>query len=133
PRGYKGRVPKRILTAGMSANVRAFYNTQTQFSASIDVDAISRMLEAEQFDVLHFHEPWVPIVSRQVLTRSSSAYVTTSHAKIPERLTSKALTNMFSSYTKALLKHIHAYSAVSDPAAEYIRGFIDEKIEIIPN
>src|SRR5437016_377571 len=72
PRGYKGRVPRRVLTAGMSANVRAFFNTQSQWSASIDSDAIHRMLDEEQFDILHFHEPWVPMVSRQILTRSKS-------------------------------------------------------------
>ncbi len=133
PRGYKGRVPKRILTAGMSANLRAFLSTQTQVSASIDTDAIKRMLDEEQFDVLHFHEPWVPIVSRQVLTRSKSANIATSHAKMPDGLTTKAIANMFNSYTKFLIRHIHAYSAVSEPAAEYVRSFIEEKIEIIPN
>jgi phosphatidylinositol alpha-mannosyltransferase len=133
PRGFKGRVPKRILTAGMSANVRAFFNTQSQWSASIDSEAIHRMLDQEKFDVIHFHEPWVPIVSRQVLTRSKSVNVATSHAKIPDGLTNKALVNMFSSYTKSLIKCIDAYSAVSEPAAEYIKGFVDDKIEIIPN
>lgn len=133
PRGYTGKIPKRILTAGMSANVRAFISTQTQVSASIDTEAIKRMLEAEKFDVLHFHEPWVPMVSRQVLTRSKSANVATSHAKLPDGLTPKTIAQLFSSYTRFLIKHINAYSAVSEPAAEYIRGFIDEKIEIIPN
>jgi phosphatidylinositol alpha-mannosyltransferase len=59
--------------------------------------------------------------------------VATSHAKIPDGLTNKALVNMFSSYTKSLIKCIDAYSAVSEPAAEYIKGFVDDKIEIIPN
>jgi phosphatidylinositol alpha-mannosyltransferase len=91
------------------------------------------MLDEEQFDVIHFHEPWVPMVSRQILTRSKSVNIATSHAKIPDGLTTKALVNVVSSYTKALLKYIDAYSAVSEPAAEYIKGFTDNKIEIVPN
>jgi phosphatidylinositol alpha-mannosyltransferase len=133
PRGFKGEVAPYILTAGMSANVKAFFNTQTQFSASIDNEAIHQMLEDENFDVLHFHEPWVPIASRQVLTRSKSANVATSHATIPDRFTSKAIANMFNSYTRGLIKYIHAYSAVSEPASQYVKTFIDQKVEIIPN
>lgn len=133
PRGYKGPVPDHILTAGLSANVRAFFSTQTQFSATTDGDAIREMLEQEQFDILHFHEPWVPIVSRQVLSRSHSANVATSHATIPDKFTSKTIANMFNSYTKNLIKYIDAYSAVSEPAAGYIRGFTSETVHIIPN
>lgn len=133
PRGYKGPVPEYILTAGMSANMKAFISTQTQVSASIDTDAITQMLDSEKFDVLHFHEPWVPIVSRQILSRSTSANAATSHAKMPDGLTPKAIARLFNSYTKFLVKHIDAYSAVSEPAAEYIRSFIDDKINIIPN
>ena len=133
PRGYKGPVPEYILTAGMSANMKAFISTQTQLSASIDTDAIKQMLDDEHFDVLHFHEPWVPLVSRQILSRSTSANAATSHAKIPDGLTPKAIARLFNSYTKFLVKHIDAYSAVSEPAAEYIQRFIDEEINIIPN
>jgi len=133
PRGYKGPVPDYILTAGMSANMKAFISTQTQLSASIDTDAIKQMLDDEHFDVLHFHEPWVPLVSRQILSRSTSANAATSHAKIPDGLTPKAIARLFNSYTKFLVKHIDAYSAVSEPAAEYIQRFIDEEINIIPN
>lgn len=133
PRGYNQPVDDKILTAGMSANVKAFFSTQTQFSASIDIREISKMLLEENFDVLHFHEPWVPMVSRQILARSKSANVATSHAKIPDKFTSKAIANMFNSYTRGLIKYIHAYSAVSEPAAEYVRGFTHEEIKLIPN
>lgn len=132
PRNFKGTVPAHILTAGMFANVRIF-DTQGQISASIDNEKIKTMLDVEQFDVLHFHEPWVPIVSRQILSRSKSANVATSHATFPDNLASKAITNLSNSYTKGLLKYINAYSAVSPSASVYISNFTDKKIKIIPN
>ena len=135
PSAYKGKIKIEpyVLTAGMSANVKAFSNTQTQFSASTDGEEIQEMLDKEKFDVLHIHEPSIPIVNRQILVRSTSANVATCHAHIPDRITSKAIINMFGSYTRGLTKYIHAYSAVSGPASEYIRNFTNEEIHIIPN
>lgn len=133
PRDYDGAVPPHVLTIGVSATVTSFFNTQTQVAATVDTEAIDMLFAQESFDVLHFHEPWVPVFSRQLLTRSRSANVATSHAKLPDRLTSKTIANVFIPYTRGLLKYIHAYSAVSEPATEYIRNFIDEPITIIPN
>jgi phosphatidylinositol alpha-mannosyltransferase len=133
PRDYDGPIPSHVITIGVSANVKAFLNTQSQFSASVDTEAIDQMLAAENFDLLHFHEPFVPFLSRQIITRSQCVNVATSHAKIPDRFTSKTIINVFLPYTKSMLKYIHAYTAPSDPAAEYIRSLTDEKIHIIPN
>ena len=133
PRDYEGPVPAHIVTIGTSANVKSFFNTQTQFSATVDTEAIDKLLAEENFDILHFHEPVVPVLSRQLLTRSQSTNIATSHAKLPDRVTSKTIANIFTPYARGLLKYIHAYSAVSEPAAEYIRTFTDETVRIIPN
>ncbi len=133
PRDYSGSVPPEVITIGVSATVSSFFNTQTQVSATADREAIENLLDKEQFDVLHFHEPWVPVLSRQLLSRSRCANVATSHARLPDRLTSKTVANVFIPYTRRLLKFIDVYSAVSEPAAEYIKGFIKDPISIIPN
>ncbi len=133
PRGHNGKKRRDVLTVGVSTNIRAFSATQTQFSATVEVDAINLLLNKEKFDVLHFHEPSIPVLNRQILVRSRSANVATSHATIPDGMMSKTIINMFNAYTKGLIKYIHTYSAVSEPAAMYIRGFTNEKIVIIPN
>ena len=41
---------------------------------------IQAMLERERFDVLHFHEPFVPFLSLMVLRESKSVNIATFHA-----------------------------------------------------
>ncbi len=44
------------------------------------VSQVGRMLEREQFDVLHFHEPFVPFLSLILLHQSRSVNIATFHA-----------------------------------------------------
>ncbi len=133
PRDYDGLVPDHMITIGTSANVRAFFSTQTQFSAAVDTEAVDEMLEREKFDVLHFHEPWVPVVSRQIISRSNAVNVATLHARLPDKLTSKTIANIFRPYVKAVMSHIDAYTAVSEAAMEHIGAITTDPITIIPN
>lgn len=122
-----------VIFLGTSTDFKSPLATTTQLSASVLTDEIDTMLERERFDVLHFHEPWVPVLSRQILSRSKCANVATFHAKLPETIASRALAKVVIPYTKPLLRHIDAFTAVSDAAAEYVRSLSDAPIEIIPN
>ncbi len=123
----------RVIFLGSAADFKSPLATTTQVSASVLTDEIDNMLEYEQFDVLHFHEPWVPVLSRQILSRSRSTNVATVHAKLPETIASKALMRVVTPYTKPLIRYIDSFTAVSEAAAEYVRSLTDEPIEIIPN
>ncbi len=83
--------------------------------------------------MLNFHEPWVPVLSRQILSRSRSVNVATFHAKLPETFAAQTAGKVFTPYTKPLLRHIHAFTAVSPAAAEYLLSLADVDVEIIPN
>lgn len=124
---------RRVLFLGALTDFKSPTATTIQVSASVLTDEIDAMLEREQFDILHFHEPWIPVLSRQILSRSKTVNVATFHAKLPETLASRALARVVTPYTKPLLKHIDAFTAVSNAAAEYVRTLTDEYIEIIPN
>ncbi|MEO7364495.1 MAG: glycosyltransferase family 4 protein [Candidatus Saccharimonadales bacterium] len=125
-------VPNAIF-AGSSTDFRSPMRTTVQVSASTDIDQIDEMLAHEQFDILHFHEPWIPIISRQILQRSSSVNVATFHAKVPETLMSRTVIKVVTPYLKSVLKYLHHLTAVSDSAAEYAAGLTDDPITIIPN
>src|SRR4051794_34721176 len=43
-------------------------------------DLVERVLDDERFDLLHFHEPFVPFLSLQLLRHSTSVNVATFHA-----------------------------------------------------
>ena len=122
-----------VVFVGTSANVKSPFHTTAQVSVSLDNNQMNARLEAEQFDVLHFHEPWVPIMSRQLLTQSGAVNVATFHAKLPETVMSKTIEKVITPYTKSVLKYIDSFTAVSDAAAQYVRTVTDEPISIVPN
>jgi len=133
PRDIEGCDTEGIIFLGNAADFRSPLHTTSQFSVSVDTDEIERMLETEQFDVLHFHEPWVPILSRQILARSKAVNIATFHAKVPETLMSRTVIKVVTPYTKSLLRYLHTLTAVSDAAAEYATSLTDESVTIIPN
>ncbi|HUB93293.1 MAG TPA: glycosyltransferase family 4 protein [Verrucomicrobiae bacterium] len=124
---------RRVLFLGSAADIKTPLSTTSQFSASVLTDEIDTLLDQEQFDLLHFHEPWVPVLSRQILSRSKIANVATFHAKLPETRVAQTVGKVFTPYTKPMLRHIHAFTAVSEAAAEYLLGLADVPVEIIPN
>lgn len=124
---------RKVTFLGSATDFRTPLNTTAQFSASVLTDEIDSLLEREQFDILHFHEPWVPVLSRQILSRSKAVNVATFHAKLPETLMSRTLTKVITPYTKPLLRHIDEFTAVSDSAAEYLLSLADVPVDIIPN
>lgn len=133
PREYAGEVPPNIITIGVSMNTTAFAGTSWQWSVSVDTEAVDLVFKKEKFDILHFHEPWVPVWGRQLLMRSTSANVATMHARFLDTLTAKTLTTVFIPYTRPLIKYFDAFTAVSEPATEYLLSLKEVPISIVPN
>lgn len=133
PRDYDAETAKHknIIFVGSATDFNSPLHTTIQVSASLN-DDIDHMLEEHQFDILHFHEPWVPVLSRQILTRSNTVNVATFHAKLPETMMSRTVAKVVTPYTKPLLKYIHEFTAVSEAAAEYVCSLTDEQVAIIP-
>src|SRR5258708_5521154 len=68
PRNHEGKKPDNILFVGTSTDFKSPTHTTVQVSASVDVEEIESVVH-ENFDILHFHEPWIPMVSRQLLAQ----------------------------------------------------------------
>jgi phosphatidyl-myo-inositol alpha-mannosyltransferase len=87
------------------------------------------VLEREQFDLLHFHEPFVPFLSLVVLQLSNSVNVATFHAfggfspayQIGSRL------------LRPSIGRIHGRIAVSAVARHFIDRFFPGDYKVIPN
>ncbi len=122
-----------IIFVGGAADFKSPLHTTSQFSLAADTYGITQMLEEEKFDILHFHEPWVPVLSRQILSRSNSVNVATFHAKLPETLMTRTMVKVVTPYTKAVLKQLDELTAVSEAASEYVRTLTDAPVSIIPN
>lgn len=133
PRSYVGDEPENVIFMGASTDMKSPFNTTVQVSATGNRDRITEVLEAEQFDVLNFHEPWVPIISRQILAKSRAVNIGTFHAKLPDTVVSKTLERVITPYTKSILKSLPVLTAVSEAAAQYVQQLSDTPIEFIPN
>ena len=125
--------PADVIFFGTSTDFGALSRTTAQVSSIGGTEQVDDILETEQFDVLHFHEPWVPLLSRQLLQRSTSVNVATFHAKIPETLMTRTVIKVVTPYLKSVMKYLHVYTAVSDSGAEYVASLTDDPINIIPN
>lgn len=123
----------RVIFLGSLTDFKSPTATTVQISASVLTDEIDAILEREKFDILHFHEPWIPVLSRQILARSNTVNVATFHAKLPETIATRAMSKVITPYTKPLLKYIDQITAVSSAAAEYVSTLTDQEIVIVPN
>lgn len=124
---------KAVIFIGGLIDAKYPFQTTAQISLSIESNRIRRVLEAEKFDILHFHEPWVPMMSPQILAASNAVNIATFHAKLPETRTTKVLERMIAPYARLVMKKIDGMTAVSDEAAIYVRGLTHKNVKIIPN
>lgn len=122
-----------VIFIGTATDIKSPFATTAQVSVSLKSVEIAQVLDTEKFDVLHFHEPWVPMMSQQLLRRSKSINVATFHARLPDTLMSKTIEAVVTPYTRPLLKYLDGLTSVSEAAAEYVRTLTDKDIEIIPN
>lgn len=135
PRDHDEEVDGDVIFVGTSTDFRtlSFSDTTSQVSSASDNEKIDAMLAEEKFDVLHFHEPWMPLLSRQLLTRSTCVNIGTFHSKVTDAALSRAIIKMVNPYLKSVLKYLDALTAVSRAGADYAEGMTDEPITIIPN
>ena len=133
PKGSNLPEIEGVILVGDARDIKSPFSTTAQVSASFDNTSIDELLNSYNFDILHFHEPWVPIVSRQILARSKTINVATFHAKLPENMMSRSLEKVITPYTKSILKYIDVFTAVSDAATDYIKSLTKHSIQIVPN
>lgn len=133
PRGSEDSDNPDAIFMGTSIDFRSPSHTTAQVSSTADDEHIDAILAEEKFDILHFHEPWVPFLSRQLLQRSDSVNIATFHSKIPETMMSRTIIKVVNPYLKSVMKYLHVLTAVSDSGAEYATGMTDQPISLIPN
>ncbi len=135
PRNHAEKPAKGVIFFGTSTDFRtlAFTETTSQVSSTADTEEVDNILAAEQFDILHFHEPWQPLLSRQLLQRSNSVNVATFHAKIPDAIMTRSMLKVVNPYLKSVMRYLDVLTAVSPSGAEYVSSMTDQPITIIPN
>jgi phosphatidylinositol alpha-mannosyltransferase len=90
---------------------------------------VKRLLSAERFDVIHLHEPLMPVLPITVLRHSSSINVGTFHSSWDARfarLWGNPLLRRFD-------RRLHARIAVSERARDFVAAHFPHDYQIIPN
>lgn len=90
---------------------------------------VRTVLEREQFDLLHFHEPFVPFLSLIVLRLSTSVNIATFHAYGGFSPAYEFGSKVMGSYARRL----HGRIAVSAAARHFIDRFFPGDYKVIPN
>jgi phosphatidylinositol alpha-mannosyltransferase len=92
-------------------------------------DLVQEMLDRERFDLLHFHEPFVPFLSLQLLRHSTSVNIATFHAYSgwsPSYEFGKRMLKRFAN-------RLHGRIAVSAAARHFIERYFPGDYKVIPN
>ena len=93
------------------------------------VSQVRAMLEREQFDLLHYHEPFVPFLSPIILRLSTSVNIATFHAyggfSPSYEFGSKVM--------KGEAARLHGRIAVSGAAKHFIDRYFPGEYKVIPN
>jgi phosphatidylinositol alpha-mannosyltransferase len=90
---------------------------------------VRTLLEAERFDLLHLHEPFVPFLSLVVLNQSRSVNVATFHAYAGWSLAYQFGSRFLGRYGKRL----HGRIAVSAAARHFADRYFPGDYKVIPN
>ena len=94
--------------------------------------AIKKVIAAEKFDVIHLHEPFMPMLCSAVLRFSNTVNVGTFHAAAgrPGYNWGKPISTWMLNHRSPKL---HGHIAVSKAAERYARSYVSTDYHIIPN
>jgi phosphatidylinositol alpha-mannosyltransferase len=120
PLTFEGDTPEDYILLGTSAKFNAGLATDGTWTFNIGADEIKEVLERERFDVINFHEPWAPILARQMLQQSESVHVGTFHANLIDSAAAKSLVNLFLPYGKGIGEKLDLVTAVSPAPAQVL-------------
>jgi phosphatidyl-myo-inositol alpha-mannosyltransferase len=115
------------LGVGVSVPINASVGTLT-FSPRY-LSQIGKVLDRERFDVLHFHEPFVPFLSLFLLRESTSVNIATFHAYAGFSPSYEFGSRALRGYPAKL----HGRIAVSAAARHFIDRFFPGDYKVIPN
>jgi phosphatidyl-myo-inositol alpha-mannosyltransferase len=126
--GRHGAPPPDVIPVGRSVIVPANDSLPNIILSPTAVPRIRRVLEEEQFDILHLHEPMTPAICVATLAFARTPVVATWHASGPLGWMKFGLP-----LWGFLMDRIDYRIAVSEPARETIARWIPGEWEIVPN
>ncbi len=119
--GYYG-IGRTITIPGNGSKMRL------TFDVTLYAD-VKRIMKQEEFDIVHLHEPLMPVLPYMVLLNSRAVNVATFHAYSGSQPWYSAL----KPYMSFVLTRLDGRIAVSPPAREFVMKYFDGQYDVIPN
>src|SRR3989344_117882 len=133
PRKYSKGVPEDTIFVGTSALIKTPIKTSLELGMSLRHTKLDGMFADEAFDILHIHEPEVPILAAQLITKAKCPIVATFHAIHPDTPMARTIESLRIPFSRSIFSRLNALTAVSDVAAGFVREHADSVVHIIPN
>ena len=109
---------------------------KTEFDITIawgeELKKLKKLLEDEQFDVIHFHTVWALFISFQILHKSNCANVTTFHDTPPDTWSGKLTKIFYLQLSRILDKSLHEVIVVSRAPLGNFSKQLRQRLHIIP-
>ncbi len=126
--GRHGDPPPNVIPIGRSVIVPANGSLPNIILSPRAIWRIRRVLEREQFDVIHLHEPMTPVTCISALVMSTAPIVATHHASGELGYMKLAMPAW-----GFLARRIDARIAVSERARDSASRWLQGEYEIVPN
>lgn len=143
PASFKGLVPEDYILFGVTRNFDGGLGVSGNWGLPADGNEIAQILKRENFDVINFHEPWIPLLAWQMLKRSKAAHVGTFHANLLDNTAGKSWVNVLTPFGRGIGQKMHILTAVSPAPAAVLHNKVNhrssaekrliENIKYIPN
>lgn len=134
PRIVPEKIDQNIIMIGGSTELNTPFATKADVGMSISNERIDQLFETEQFDILHVHEPGIPMLGAQLLGRSNTANIATMHASLPGGMVSKSFEKIMTPFAKYIEPRLHGITAVSPVSMQTALAYVpDADVDIIPN
>jgi phosphatidylinositol alpha-mannosyltransferase len=122
-----------VIFVGGSAKIKTPLKTSLELGMSLTRNEVDDILAEEKFDILHIHEPEVPIIGSQILAKAICPVVATFHAIHPETPMARTIETFRIPFSRSIFSKLSAMTAVSDAAAIFVRERTTQEVQIIPN
>lgn len=123
-------LPDYLIPLGRTVGFKANGAVSNLSTRAAGMSQMRRELRAGGFDVVHLHEPIVPVLCWDACVSTRLPLVGTFHAYSTNRLTNN-VANLLGA--RRLFNHLHVRVAVSEAAAWTAQRFFGGRYRIIPN
>lgn len=133
PRKFDKETPQDYVFLGVSTMVKTPISTSLELGVSLGRTEVKDTLDSENFDIIHIHEPEVPMLGAQVVANATCPLIATFHAALPETAIAKTIELFRAPRGKTIFERLAKITAVSDVAAAFVSAHTKKQVVIIPN